>query len=272
MGEDIITRMDKIIVQPLGGLCNRMRVIVGAVELAKQMHRQLVVIWTQDATLNAKFSDLFEPIPYKVIECSLDSWRYKVLYHWYKDIKHSMILDDEWISNNARGKEYDVWRDKIECRNLFLQTNLDILLDGDYSIFRVQTSVIEELNNVECDENTIGLHIRRTDNVKAIECSPTSLFIEKVEEELRYNPTMKFYLATDDAEEEKAFISRFGERILIYHKHSLDRNNPIAIKDALVDLYNLSHCKKIYGSYWSSFSDTAALWSRIEKIEVKRER
>ena len=271
MGEDIITRMDKIIVQPLGGLCNRMRVIVGAVKLAKQMHRQLVVIWTQDATLNAKFSDLFEPIPYKVIECPLDSWRYKVLYHWYKDIKHSMILDDEWISNNARGKEYYVWRDKIEGRNLFLQTNLDILIDGDYSIFKAQPSVIKELNNVECDENTIGLHIRRTDNANAIKYSPTTLFFEKVEEELKNNPQTKFYLATDDPNEEQAFIDRFGKRMLIYCKHSLDRNNPVAIKDALVDLYNLSHCKKIYGSYWSSFSDTAAIWTGIEKIEVKRE-
>ena len=60
--------MMKIIIQPLGGLCNRMRVIVGAAELAKHLHRQLVVIWTQDATLNARFSDLFEPIPYKVID------------------------------------------------------------------------------------------------------------------------------------------------------------------------------------------------------------
>ena len=258
-----------IIVQPLGGLCNRMRVIVGAISLAQKMRRGLAIIWTQDATLNARFSDLFEPIPYKMIECSLDSWRYKALYHWYKDIKHSMILDDQWISSNARGKEYDAWKDKIESRNLFLQTNLDILLDGDYSIFRAQPSVIKELNNIECDENTIGLHIRRTDNTNAIKYSPTTLFFEKVETELRDNPQTKFYLATDDPREEQSFIEKFGKSILVYCKHSLDRNNPVAIKDALVDLYNLSHCKKIYGSYWSSFSDTAALWTGIEKIEIK---
>ena len=261
--------MDKIIVQPLGGLCNRMRVIVGAAELAKQMNRQLVVIWTQDATLNAKFSDLFESIPYKVIERSLHSLKYKALYHWYKDFCRCMILDDQWISDNARGKEYDAWKDKIESRNLFLQTNLDILFGGDYSLLKPRISVIKALNNVKCDKNTIGLHIRRTDNANAVKYSPTSLFFAKVEEELKANPQIKFYLATDDPNEEKAFIEKFGESILIYQKHSLDRNNPIAIKDALVDLYNLSHCRKIYGSYWSSFSDTAALWSGIEKIELK---
>ena len=219
--------MDKIIVQPLGGLCNRMRVIVGAAELAEQMHRQLVVIWTQDATLNAKFSDLFEPIPYKMVECPLDSWRYKALYHWYKDVRHSMILDDQWISTNARGKDYEEWRDKIEGRNLFLQTNLDILFDGDYSLLKPRMSVINALNSVKCDHNTIGLHIRRTDNANAVKYSPTSLFFAKVEEELKANPQIKFYLATDDPNEEKAFIEKFGESVLIYqgrplknHKHA----------------------------------------------------
>ena len=261
--------MNSIIVQPLGGLCNRMRVIVGAISLAQKTGGGLTIIWTQDATLNAVFSDLFVPITYKVIECPLDSWRYKALYYWYKDVKHCMILDDQWISANARGRDYDVWKDKIAGRNLFLQTNLDILFDGDYSVLKPQMSVIESLNNVKCDHNTIGLHIRRTDNANAVRYSPTSLFFAKVEEELKANPQMKFYLATDDPNEEKAFIEKFGEGIMIYQKHSLDRNNPIAIKDALVDLYNLSHCRKIYGSYWSSFSDTAALWSGIEKIELK---
>ncbi len=261
--------MNNIIVQPLGGMCNRMRVIVAAISLAQKMRKELMIIWTQDATLNAKFSDLFEPIPYKMVEFPLDSWRYKALYHWYKDIKHSMILDDQWISANARGKEYEEWRDKIEGGNLFLQANLDILFDGDYSVLNPKMSVIEALNNVKCDHNTVGLHIRRTDNANAVRYSPTSLFFDKVEEELKANPQTKFYLATDDPNEEKSFIEKFGESILIYQKHSLDRNNPIAIKDALVDLYNLSHCKKIYGSYWSSFSDTAALWSGIEKIELK---
>jgi hypothetical protein len=248
-----------------------MRVIVGAISLAQKMRKELTIIWTQDATLNAKFSDLFEPIPYKMVECPLDSWRYKALYHWYKDVRHCMILDDQWISANARGKDYEDWRDKIEGRNIFLQTNLDILLDGDYSIFKAKQSVVNDMNNVKCDENTIGLHIRRTDNTNAIKYSPTSLFFAKVEEELKEKADTKFYLATDDPHEEQAFLEKFGNRIMIYKKHSLDRNNPLAIKDALVDLYNLSHCRKIYGSYWSSFSDTAALWRGIEKVELKLE-
>ena len=57
----------------------------------------------------------------------------------------------------------------------------------------------------------------------------------------------------------------FPNTITVYDKQSLDRNDPIAIRDAVIDLYNLAHCKKIYGSYYSSFSDIAALWGGIEK-------
>ena len=262
--------MSNMIVHPLGGLCNRMRAIVGAVSLAEKTYRIPIIIWTQDVTLNARFSDLFEPLPFRVIECPLDSLKYKLMFHWYKDVRHCMFLDDKWISSNARGKDFDIWRNLVEGKDLFLQTNLDVFFDGDYSIFKAKASLINELNNIKTDSNTIGLHIRRTDNVNAIKYSPTSLFFERVEEELKVNPQTKFYLATDDPQEEQAFIDKFGKCILVYKKHSLDRNNPIAIKDALVDLYNLSHCRKIYGSYWSSFSDTAALWTGIEKIELKK--
>lgn len=262
--------MNDIIVQPLGGLCNRMRVIVGAVSLAKKMGGQLTIIWTQDTTLNAKFSDLFESIPYKVIECPLISWKYKIIYHWYKDIKRYKILDDQWICENVRGKSFDTWKEKkYISENIFLMTSHDILLDEDYSILKPRMSVVNSLNNVKCDNNTIGLHIRRTDNTESVKYSPTELFLTKVEEELKGDSRVKVYLATDDPSEEPAFIARFGDNVIIYHKHSLDRNNLVAIQDALVDLYNLSHCKKIYGSYCSSFSDTAALWGRVRKIELK---
>lgn len=261
--------MSDIVVQPLGGLCNRMRAIVGAASLAQKMQKKLQVLWTQDSTLNARFDELFESIPYPVKECKSNSVHFKLLFHWYRDVHRYMMLDDQWISQHARGREYAEWKNEVEGKNLFLQTGLDIFFDGDYSIFKAKPSVIESLNNVRCDENTIGLHIRRADNANAVKFSPTSLFFDKVEEELSLNPQTKFYLATDDPQEENVFVGKFGNKILIYRKHSLDRNNPVAIKDALVDLYNLSHCRKIYGSFWSSFSDTAALWTGIEKIEVK---
>ena len=73
--------MDKIIVQPLGGLCNRMRVIVGAISLAQKTGKQLTIIWTQDATLNSKFSDksIFQQKENVILVVSR-------MYEWHKRI------------------------------------------------------------------------------------------------------------------------------------------------------------------------------------------
>lgn len=261
--------MKHIYCQPLGGLCNRMRVIVSSIILAKKLNRKLYILWTQDSSLNSVFSDLFQPISFNIIDCKLSSIKYKFIYHYIKDLKKCQILNDNWIQENARGLNFDTWKDKILDKDIFIYSNLDIIYGGDYTIFKPLDSVVKTLNNISIDSHTIGLHIRRTDNINAVKYSPTKLFFNKIYEEISINKNVKFYLATDDPNEENQFIQEFGDRIIIYKKHSLDRNNPIAIKDALVDLYNLSCCTKIYGSYYSSFSDTAALWSGIDKIELK---
>ena len=98
--------------------------------------------------------------------------------------------------------------------------------------------------------------------------SPTQLFIKAIENEIRQNVNIRFFLATDDAEEEKAICKTFIGRILCRPKKSLDRNCPEGIIDALADLYYLSKCSKVIASYGSSFSDVAAEWGNIEKITI----
>ena len=258
-----------VVVQPMGGLCNRMRTICGAASLACKIHGELKVIWTMDGSLNIGFSEIFESFPCKVYEVQLSSLKYKLLYHWYKDICRYKILDDEWVNKYARGKHFDTWSNLIGHRGNLIISSSDILFDGDYKMFIPNNRTLQTLNTVCCNSNTIGIHIRRTDNEMSIKHSPTQLFLGKVREELHANPDAKFYLATDDPVEEERFLSEFGDCILVYKKHSFDRNDPIAIKDALIDLYNLSQCKKILASYYSSFSDVAALWGNIEKEVIK---
>ena len=49
------------------------------------------------------------------------------------------------------------------------------------------------------------------------------------------------------------------------------RDEPAAIADAVADLYALSGCSKIIGSYWSSFTDTAAELRGIERGAAARD-
>lgn len=261
--------MKYLIIQPLGGLCNRMRVITGGAKLAQLLNKEPLIIWTRDKTLNARFSDLFEPLPYKVLDVRLGSFVQKIIWHVCLKILRYVVLNDEWIGKYALDKELSNWLPQLYGKNILINANLDVFRDGDYSIFKVSPKVLS-LDNINVDKtNTIGIHIRRTDNDFAVRYSPTSLFLNRIREDIKVHPQIKFYLATDDPAEETKFISEYGERILIYKKHSLDRNDPAAIRDAVIDLYNLSQCSKIYGSYYSSFSDVAAIWGNIEKEVLK---
>ena len=258
-----------LIVQPVGGLCNRMRAIAGTVELAKVLHKKPLVLWTRDVSLNARFFDLFSDVPFKVLDLELNSLYYKFLKLYLRLACGYKVVSDDWIYPNTRNKSMDSWVDFFYNKKVILNTCLDIIPTSDYGYFKINSKLLETQS--DWPENVIGIHIRRQDNIQSIKNSPTSLFVRKMKEMLEHNPMSHFYLATDDEQEERDLVRIFGDKILVHKKHSLDRNNPIAIEDAMIDLYNLSRCKIIYGSFFSSFSDVAALWGRIEKCVLKVE-
>ena len=116
---------------------------------------------------------------------------------------------------------------------------------------------------------TIGIHIRRTDNIGSITHSPTSLFIERMKEEIRKDEKCLFYLATDSEKEKEQLKKIFGKN-LITSPHAADRNSINGMKDALTELYILSRTNKILGSMQSSYSETAAQISGIPYELLKK--
>lgn len=260
--------MKTIIVQPTGGLCNRMRTIASAVQLSQKLNCKIKVLWVKDPTLNAPFNSLFDGFPYPVIETTESSFSHRLFSLIYKRIKHYMLLDQKWIENKARGKDESLWINEIKDKNIYIEACSDIYKDsGVYDIFKPKSSIQNKVIS-NCSE-FIGLHIRRSDNEMSIKYSPTKLFLDVIEKEIAKDSAVKFYLATDDLQEEKTISERFGDRIFTYKKRSVDRNTEVGIVDAMIDLTNLASCRKIYGSYYSSFSDVAAIWGNTEKKVIK---
>jgi hypothetical protein len=114
----------------------------------------------------------------------------------------------------------------------------------------------------------IGVHIRRKDCAAAIAYSTTDLFENELDERLSRDNRLSFFLSTDDPEVESRMKRRYGSRMVVHHKSSLNRNDPEAIEDAVIDLYSLGSCRVIIGSHWSSFSETAAELSGGERIII----
>ena len=107
------------------------------------------------------------------------------------------------------------------------------------------------------EKNTIGVHIRRTDNIASIEESPLELFYKKLDIDIEIHDNTSIYLATDSEEVKAQMRQRYGRRI-ICSENEASRNSIVGIQEGVVDMYTLARTNKIYGSYGSSFSDMAA--------------
>lgn len=55
--------MKNLIIEPTGGLCNRLRVIFSYIILSEKESKILEVIWKENESCNGKFLDFFEEIP-----------------------------------------------------------------------------------------------------------------------------------------------------------------------------------------------------------------
>ena len=119
-------------------------------------------------------------------------------------------------------------------------------------------------------ENLVGVQIRRTDNAISIANSPTELFIEYMQKELKANPQTVFYLATDDMNVNNEISARFGSHLVCRRTEPTKRNTKSGMIDAATDFIALSRCRRIYGSYWSSFCEVANDIGKNELIVVKK--
>lgn len=81
--------------------------------------------------------------------------------------------------------------------------------------------------------------------------------MEKMDKELSEDSEVTFFICSDSDSAKKELKSHFGERLIV-SKEKGERNNKTGMRGAVVDLFSLSRCHKIIGSYYSSFSEIAA--------------
>lgn len=245
-----------------GGLCNRMRTMAGVLDLARKTGQRPVFIWVTAPDLNASFHSLFDRFPARVIDLQ---GRRRVARcidflerHW-----PGVVIGDAWA--NTYGKKHIGESLPMLCsqRHLLVHTCENITLSADFSMFHPKQTPSLDVSGC------IGVHIRRSDHSLSWQYSPTEAFERRMRNAVERNPQARFFLATDNPSDESALTRSLPGRILVRPKRSLDRNDPQAIADALADLWLLSRCDRIIGSYQSSFTDTAAAIGGVELEVVK---
>lgn len=263
-----------IIIHPEGGLSNRLRAIDSAIALAEKHEMKLHVIWERNRDCNCKFRDLFV-VPNEFehlteIKRGLIVKILKRLAPIYLSIGKNRFLGKHQIEKLMNQR--DGFESITNHNNIYISTFRRFYYPSSlpsYYWLRPKQIIQDKINSYK-KLNMIGVHIRRTDNTLSVAHSPTSKFIESMNKEIASDGSVKFFLSTDDPSVEIKMRSIFTGKIVSYPKKSLDRNTSIAIHDAVIDLYCLSNCRKLIGSFGSSFSDLAADIKGIEKTTVMK--
>lgn len=253
-----------IVLHPEGGLCNKILAISSAMKLSLEKGHRLVVAWIPDMHMVERFDDLFEPVDeFLLIQTFRGGGR---IYNGI--VKHILgAIFSEWnpFATTFRSKEKFL-KDVGEKKFLMHSDFCEFCKGADYTWFRPRKEIQQRIDaEISLVKGAIGMHIRRTDHKQAMACSPLALFYDRIEYEVKANPLVKIFLCSDDPAV-KADIKQRYPRNVVIRENVLGRFDRGGVADGIVDLWLLSKCKRIYGTYPSSFSLVA---SKIGNIELE---
>ena len=272
-----------IILEPIGGLANRMRVIASGIAMSKALNTGLQVIWNENYELNCPFDKLFKPISEFSIVQKAKKYRHVKssnqigLFNRLQARLYNLLLNIDYC---ITGQDFPslIWPGKLDIyeegknhKNIYIQTCHEFGNNtAAFRVFKPVAEIEESISEItkKFTKNVIGIHIRRTDNLPAVTNSPVSLFIVAIKAELEAQSNTVFFLCSDDTMAKNEIIELFGEKIIAVKKE-VSRNTVSGMQDAVVDMYCLSKTNKILGSYYSSFPEVAARFHNIELQVLK---
>lgn len=262
---------------PLYGLANRMRVIDSAYRFCTTYNKKFVICWERDEVVNCAFNKVFKPLAYLKESHSYSYIRFVHKLERHFALVRSLMKALEWchILKIFKQEQYQELRDFtnkggakflfviVESYSVFFRTEEDDFLRD---LFILNDSMSKRLSNEikSFKNNVIGVHIRRTDNKDSIERSPLELFIARMQEEIVKDPEVQFYVASDDPLVKEQLLHMFGAQRIIIPAGVIGRDSEEGIRQAVIEMYALSTTKRIFGSYYSSFSEVASDLSHIQ--------
>lgn len=232
----IIPKTDNLTIFLTSGLSNRIRTLLGFLQVCKEHGKYLNVIWIPDATCNGGFLDYFKPINGIMF---LDHKVEPV--HYIGQSKTSVIVENYGLKQST---------------NLYSYLQLTDILEKKVQIFA----------NTNKLPYCVGIHVRRTDytgNLIGKILNGTNSdegFCDYIK---KYSKGKQFFVATDNRNSQEYYISKYGTRTRFYAP--IPRNNDLrktTLENAIIDIYLLSYCKSIKGTHKSSFSEFARCLKR----------
>lgn len=260
-----------LVVAPQGGLCNRLRVMLSALHTVRSTPEPvpLRICWRNTGECGARFESIFEPLVHPQIHIgNCPYWLRPVSRH---NLHIPALLRTPYFDcqrKNFHPSQENIFDLLRRHRNIYISTCYPLTgyPAAICSELRLRTDLqsrVESLSR-QFDNHTIGLHIRRTDHSESKRRSTDQAFFQAIDETISREPSVRFFLATDCAETKNRMLQRYGDRIFV-HDAPLSRTSRAGIQAAAVDLFTLARTSRLYGSWYSSFTDMAAEIGGIEK-------
>ncbi|WP_321424548.1 hypothetical protein [uncultured Bacteroides sp.] len=255
---------------PIAGLCNRINVLRSAIGLVEHCHNvKIKIYWQKTHDCCANFEDLFEPISDNILVGNITMNKLKSIflippYRWTFGLTpkfRKIFFDAEFRGSTISNDTIEDYFDKFQklyiySDNRFCRYSTQIPLSD---IFHPTSEIEDRINNVvkKYTKNTVGVHIRRTDNVASINGSPIEKFYQIMDREISENEDTAFYIASDSELVKSNLKDKYGNRI-ITADWELKRNTVKGMKDAVAELFCLGRTSKIIGSKASTYSIIAS--------------
>ena len=254
-----------LVVSCTSGLCNRIHAILGSKILAHKLGRDFSVYWPRNGELDLSFQALFESDTKLISQkdllrrtaypgCTLKVYNANTVgpreyENVGQDDTDETILIKPWTSPLMKGQTHDLDQNKALSKTL------------QSLPFRKR---LVSKATPEKYQSYVGVHIRygdyRKSGINHTECFSQSS-VESFEismEAIRVAfPEVRFYVSCPNPDIKRRLASRFN----VEYRDIDPTRSPQGIKDAVVDLINLSGCVFCLGSYQSQFSQFLSLMS-----------
>lgn len=254
-----------------------MRAISGAYTIARKHNVPLKVCWRNNNECKADFDELFadvklngiviEPMALHQIALFKSRW----INGWLPQMLRKLKFDREIILFSWKQRDiadsYDFAKGCTYIYSCYSMTEHYPL--GE--MFVPREDIMSRINTLtaQFSENTIGVHIRRTDHIKAMAACSVDDYESEMERLTTADTNVKFFLATDDAAVKQRLETKFVGRI-VTQQTRLSRSDSEGMVGSVVDLWALAATKKIIGSFGSSYSELAAELGGIEMVLPSR--
>jgi hypothetical protein len=274
---------------PNGGLCNRLKCLISSLRIGERLQRNFFLYWPVNALCGSAFSHLFQNSFSQIDISQLRKIIRKGNWEYYSDSIDSLrgekeyILLNTWryllfpeeipenfatVYPNARGNDIDFEFGRIPFH---IRKEIISFVDTLKPVDNIEKIINEYMQKYDFS-NTVGIHIRRADFLSTfslcVKISSNEKYIHRMHEIISNRPDVQFFLSTDCEKTEKEFLDIFGRKIFVFPKENRNRDNPNAIREALIDLLLLSKTGRILGTYMSTFNEMA-WWFGGCKSEVE---